>query len=181
MKLLGYARVSTTGQVLDIQLDHLRTAGCVQIFMEKASGAKSNRPQMKRMLRSLAPGDTLIVTRLDRLARSTFDLLGIMAQIAKRGALFRSLAEPWADTSTPTGRLMLTLLGGIAEFERHLIRERTAEGRERARKAGVRFGAKPKLDAMQRDEVKQRRLAGESTRSLAREYAVSPNTISRVR
>jgi DNA invertase Pin-like site-specific DNA recombinase len=122
-----------------------------------------------------------VVTRLDRLARSTIDLLTTIKQIADRGCMFKSLADLWADTTTPAGRLMLTVLGGLAEFERELIKARTGEGRARAKLAGVRMGRKPKLSAHQIIEIRDRKRLGESVRFLARSYGVSPNTISRVR
>jgi DNA invertase Pin-like site-specific DNA recombinase len=181
MPYLGYARVSTLGQSLDAQIEQLRAAGCERIYMETASGARSDRKQLKRILREIRKDDVLLVTRLDRLARSTIDLLSTIAGVAERGARFKSLAEPWADTTTPGGRFVLTVLGGLAEFERHLIRERTAEGRERARRAGVRFGPKPKLTDEQREEVKRRRAEGHSLRRIGRELGVSANTVGRVR
>lgn len=118
---------------------------------------------------------------MDRLARSTFDLLNILNATKAKEANFLSLAEPWANTSTPIGKLMLTVLGGIAEFERSLIALRTSDGRERAKKAVVRFGPKPKLTHHQIEEVRRRKELGESCRFLARSYGVSPNTISRVK
>ena len=178
---IGYARVSTQGQTLEAQLDQLREAGCEEIYKEKASGARSDREQLKTLLRDLRAGSTLVVTRLDRLARSTVDLLTTIKAIADKGCLFKSMAEPWADTTTPAGRLMLTVLGGLAEFERELIKARTSEGRERAKKAGIRMGRKPILTPHQIAEVRQRKAGGESVRQLARSYKVSPNTISRVR
>ena len=152
---IGYARVSTQGQTLEAQLDQLKEAGCEEIYKEKASGARSNREQLKTLLRDLQPGSTLVVTRLDRLARSTVDLLTTIKTIADKGCLFKSLADPWADTTTtPAGWLMLTVLGGLAEFERELIKARTSEGRERAKKAGVRMGRKPILTPHQIAEVR---------------------------
>jgi DNA invertase Pin-like site-specific DNA recombinase len=181
MEKLGYARVSTVGQSLESQVQQLREHGCTRLFQEKISGGKSDRPRLARLLSSLGPGDTLVVTRLDRLARSTADLLNIIQATTKKGASFLSLAEPWANTVTPVGKLMLTVLGGIAEFERDLIALRTNEGRARARKSGVKFGPKFKLTTHQIEEIKKRREAGESCRFLARSYGVSANTISRVR
>jgi DNA invertase Pin-like site-specific DNA recombinase len=180
MAFIGYARVSTLGQSLESQLEQLRSHGCSGIFREKISGTKSDRPELRRLLSSLQPGDTLVVTRLDRLARSTADLLHIIQATTKSGASFLSLAEPWANTSSALGKLMLTVLGGIAEFERDLISIRTSEGRERAKRSGVRFGPKPKLSSHQIEEIRKRREAGESCRFLARSYGVSANTISRV-
>jgi DNA invertase Pin-like site-specific DNA recombinase len=133
------------GQTLDSQLEELEKAGYGEIYREVASGARSDRPELQRLLKAMEPGSVVLVTRLDRLARSTIDLLTIVKQIADRGCLFKSLADPWADTTTPAGRLMLTVLGGLAEFERELIKVRTGEGRERAKRNGIRMGRKPKL------------------------------------
>ena len=137
---LGYARVSTYGQTLDAQLEQLRGAGCTKIYREKVTGAHSDRRQLLKMLDALAPGDVVTVTRIDRLARSTFDLFAIVKQIVDAKAQFRSLAEPWADTGTSTGRLMIAVLGGLADVERDLIRTRTAEGRSRAQGRGQHMG-----------------------------------------
>jgi DNA invertase Pin-like site-specific DNA recombinase len=150
------------------------------VFSEKQSGAKTDRQQLARAIAALAEGDTLIVAKLDRLARSTRDLLNTLAAIAAAGATFKSLDDPWCDTTTPHGRLMLTVLGGLAEFERHLILARTSDGRERARARGVRFGRKLKLTAHQRQEALARRTAGEALVDIARSYAVSHSTISRL-
>src|SRR5262249_34927330 len=126
-RLIGYARVSTYGQPLDSQLEQLRAAGCSSrnIYREKATGARPDRRELLRMLRRLAPGDVVTVTRIDRLARSTFDLFGIVKRIVDAKAEFRSLAEPWADTGTSTGRLMLAGLGGPARCGRALVTPRT--------------------------------------------------------
>jgi DNA invertase Pin-like site-specific DNA recombinase len=147
MTIYGYARVSTKDQTLASQDAQLHAAGCAKVFAEKISGAKSDRPELKKVLKTLGQGDVLIVTRLDRLARSTRDLLNILAEAAKLGAGFKSLAEVWADTTTSHGRLMLTVLGGLAEFERDLILARTSDGRTRAQARGVKFGRKPILTA----------------------------------
>jgi len=178
---VGYARVSTQGQTLESQLELLGKANCSKIYKEVASGARSDRPQLQALLQELESGSTLVVTRLDRLARSTIDLLTTIKQIADGGCMFKSLADPWADTTTPAGRIMLTVLGGLSEFERELIKARTGEGRARAKLAGVRMGRKPKLSAHQITEIRERKRLGESVRYLARSYGVSPNTISRVR
>jgi len=178
---LGYARVSTQGQTLESQLEELGNAGCSKIYSEKISGAKYDRPELQRLLKALEPGSVVVVTRLDRLGRSTIDLLAIVKQIADRGCLFKSLADPWCNSTTPTGRLLLTVLGGLAEFERELIKDRTTEGRERAKRAGVKMGRKPLLSPHQIAEIRGRKAGGESVRFLARSYGVSPNTISRVR
>src|SRR6516165_5643948 len=178
---IGYARVSTSGQTVEGQVEQLKAAGCGRVVAETASGAKTDRPRLKAVMASLKPGDALVVTRLDRLARSTSDLLNFMKDLSDRQASFLSLADRWADTTTPTGRLILTVLAGLAEFERELIKARTTEGRERAKARGVRLGRKPKLTPHQIDEIRKRKLAGESVRELGRSYNVSPNTISRVK
>jgi DNA invertase Pin-like site-specific DNA recombinase len=178
---IGYSRVSTSGQSLDSQLEELGKAGCSKIYSETASGARGDRPQLQSLLKGLEPGAVVVVTRLDRLGRSTIDLLTTIKQIADKGCLFKSLSDPWADTTTPAGRLMLTVLGGLAEFERELIKVRTGEGRARAKRNGIRMGRKPKLSPHQIAEVRDRKAGGESVRFLARSYGVSPNTISRVK
>lgn len=180
--IFGYARVSTDGQTLDAQLARLEAAGATKLFQEKVSGARRDRAQLLRLLSSLNPGDVVLVTRLDRLARSTCDLLNVMATIAECGASFRSLSDAWADTTTPHGRLMLTVLGGLAEFERELIRSRTGEGRERAKARGVKMGRKDKLTPHQKREAIERRDKGdESLAEIGRSYNVSHSTISRLR
>jgi DNA invertase Pin-like site-specific DNA recombinase len=177
---LGYARVSTDGQSLTAQVAELKSTGCTEIFHEKVSGAKSDRKQLARLIGRLGKGDVLAVTRLDRLARSTKDLLNLLGAVADKGAGFKSLRDTWADTTTPHGRLMLTVLGGLAEFERELIRSRTSEGRERAKARGVVMGRKPKLTHHQRQEAIARREAGESLVDIGRSYNVSHSTISRL-
>ena len=177
----GYARVSTDGQSVDAQVRALRAAGARQVFRETARGAKADRRQLRRVLDQLDAGDVLMVTRLDRLARSTRDLLNTLAAITDKGAGFRSLGDAWADTTIPHGRLMLAVLGGLAEFERGLIRARTAEGRRQAVARGVRLGRKPKLTPHQIKEAIRRRDAGnETVREIARSYNVSHSTISRL-
>ena len=178
--IYGYAQVSTDGQSVDAQVKSLRAAGAEKVFRETASGAQTDRAQLRRLVTHLSEGDVLIVTRLDRLARSTRDLLNTMAAITDKGAGFRSLHDAWADTTTPHGRLMLTVLGGLAEFERELIRARTGEGRERAKARGVKMGRRPKLTDHQKREAIKRRAAGEATREIARTYNVSHSTISRL-
>src|SRR6267143_4077672 len=180
--LIGYARVSTYGQALDSQLEQLRVAGCISrnIYREKATGARPDRRELNRMLGKLAPGDVVTVTRIDRLARSTFDLFGIVKRIVDAKAQFRSLAEPWADTGTRTGRLMLAVLGGLADVERDLIRTRTAEGRSRAQKRGQHMGRPPALTAQQEAEARKRRSEGATLKELAQSYNVGIATISRL-
>jgi DNA invertase Pin-like site-specific DNA recombinase len=179
MATIGYARVSTNGQDFALQQEALKAAGCEKVYAEKMSGARSDRPQLARMLRALAPGDTIIVTRLDRLARSTLDLLHTVDAITKAGAGFRSLADAWADSTTPHGKLMLTVLGGLAEFERSLIMSRTQAGIERAKERGVTFGRPTKLSAKQRQIIAKRYAAGETAAALAREFEVGEATVWR--
>lgn len=143
--LIGYGRVSTDDQDLTQQRAELQAAGCTRIFAEKITGTRRDRPELARMLDHLRPGDVLVVTRLDRLARNTRDLLDIAEQLQAKGAGLRSLAEPWADTTTPAGRMVLTVFAGIAEFERSLIVERTRNGRKAAKARGVKFGPSPML------------------------------------
>jgi DNA invertase Pin-like site-specific DNA recombinase len=143
--IYGYARVSTDGQSVDAQVKQLTAAGAGKVFGEVASGAKTDRAQLRRLLDQLAAGDVVMVTRLNRLARSTRDLLNTLAAITDKQARFRSLGDAWADTTTPYGRLMLAVLGGLAEFERDLIRARTGEGRARAKARGQSLGRNPKL------------------------------------
>src|ERR1700736_1491910 len=178
--IYGYARVSTDGQSEAAQVRQLRAAGAKKVFREVASGAKTDRPQLRRLLAGIGPGDVVMVTRLDRLARSTRDLLKSLAAITGKKAGFRSLADAWADTTTAHRRLMLTVLGGLAEFERELIGSRTGEGRERAKARGVILGRKPKLTGHQRREAIARREAGEVLTDIARSYNVSHSTISRL-
>ena len=180
MTVFGYARVSTNGQELAGQVAELMAAGCAKVSKEKASGAKIDRPELARVIRGLEDGDVLMVTRLDRLARSTRDLLNVLNAVAKQGAGFKSLKDTLADTTTPHGRLMLTVLGGLAEFERELIRARTGEGRKRARDRGVKFGRPRKLTAHQRQEALARLAAGETQADVARTYAIDPTTIGRL-
>jgi DNA invertase Pin-like site-specific DNA recombinase len=181
MAVIAYARVSTEGQALEAQVAQLKAAGAEKVFREKVSGARADRPQLRKAIATLEADDVLLVARLDRLARSTRDLLNVLDEVSKKGAGFRSLNDAWADTTTPHGRLMLTVLGGLAEFERELIRARTGEGRARAKAKGVRLGRKPKLTTHQIREALARREAGESLTEIGRSYNVSHSTISRLR
>ena len=166
--LIGYARVSTDDQHLDAQRAALRAAGCHRLYEEKLSGARRDRPELARLLDHLREGDVVMATRLDRLARSTRDLLDLAESLNRAGAGLRSLAEPWADTTSPAGKMVLTVFAGIAEFERALIAERTRGGRLAAQEKGVRFGRPPALSAEQ-VALGQRLLAeGASVREAAR-------------
>ena len=179
---IGYTRVSTFGQTLDSQLEQLRKAGCTSrnIYREKVTGARADRRELNRMLGKLAPGDVVTVTRIDRLACSTFDLFAIGKRIVDAKAQFRSLAEPWADTGTSTGHLMIAVLGGLADVERDLIRTRTAEGRSRAKARGKHMGRPPSLTPAQQKEAVRRRAQGATLQELAHSYNVSRATISRL-
>jgi DNA invertase Pin-like site-specific DNA recombinase len=180
MAIIGYARVSTQDQHLTGQLETLKAAGAETIFKEKISGARADRPQLAKLMASLKAGDVVLVTKLDRLGRSTRELLDLIERIGKAGAAFRSLGDPLFDTTSSQGRLVSTLLAAIAEFERELIKERTGEGRDRAMKEGVKFGRKPKLSDYQRHEAIKRRAAGETLASIAKSYAVDVSMISRL-
>src|SRR6476469_5798021 len=180
MAIVGYARVSTQDQHLTGQLEALKAAGAETIYREKISGARADRPQLAKLMASLKEGDIVLVTRLDRLGRSTRELLDLIEAIGIAGAAFRSLGDPLWDTSSSQGRLLSTLLAAIAEFERELIRERTGEGRKRAMANGVRFGRKRKLSDYQRAEAVRRRAAGETLASIGKSYAVDVSMISRL-
>lgn len=176
---IGYARVSTGGQVLDLQRLRLSEAGCEKIFEEKISGARKKRLELERLLGELRSKDTVVVTRLDRLARSTTELLRVAEEIKEKSAGLQSLEEPWADTTSPAGRMVLTVFAGIAEFERALITARTEEGRRDALKRGVPFGRPPKLRPEQRKLARQLIEEGKSVSEVARTFNVHPATIYR--
>ena len=142
---IGYARVSTTDQNLANQIALLKDAGCEDIFEEKISGARKRRPELEKLLGQIRKDDTLVVCKLDRLARSTHHLLEVVELLREKKATFYSLSEPWADTTSHAGKMIMTVFAGIAEFEKDLIRERTSAGRESAMKRGVRFGRPKKL------------------------------------
>jgi DNA invertase Pin-like site-specific DNA recombinase len=159
--IIGYVRVSTDDQNFSLQRAAVEAAGCKRIFEEKISGAKWDRPELIRMLDQTRDGDVVVVSRLDRLARSTRHLLEIAERLRDAQAGLRSLHEPWADTTSPAGRMVLTVFAGIAEFERELIHERTGSGRDAAKARGVRFGRPPKLTC---DQIAlAQRLIGERT------------------
>jgi DNA invertase Pin-like site-specific DNA recombinase len=180
MANIGYARVSSTGQDFDGQIDRLKQAGCDRVFSEKESGKTTNgRKALETALRALKPGDTLVVVRLDRLARSIRDLLAVMDTLKASDAHIKALDDPWLDTTTPHGELILTIMGGMHEFERKLIRQRCEEGIKRARAQGRVFGRKSVLDHGQRHKIAERYAAGETMAELAQEYSVGVGTIHR--
>ena len=181
MAAIGYARVSSDGQSLEGQQEALKAAGCTKVYAEKISGAVTDRKALAHAIAALSKGDTLVVTRLDRLARSTKDLLNTLDTVAKAGATFKSLGDPWADTTTAHGKLMLTVLGGLAEFERSLIRERCADGIKRAKARGDHLGRPAKLTRHQKQEALARRNTGEPVAEIARTFGVHHSTISRLR
>jgi DNA invertase Pin-like site-specific DNA recombinase len=176
---LGYARVSTDDQNLDLQRERLHGAGCERLFEERVSGARRDRPELARLLDQLRRDDVVVITRLDRLARSTSNLLEIAEAIRAKEAGLLSLAEPWADTTSPAGRMVLTVFAGIAEFERELIRQRTDEGRQAAKKRGVTFGRPSKLRPDQRELATRLLQEGHSVSEVARTFNVHPATIYR--
>jgi DNA invertase Pin-like site-specific DNA recombinase len=180
MAVVGYARVSTQDQQLTGQVEALKAAGAATIYREKVSGVRADRPQLAKLMAGLKSGDIVVVTKLDRLGRSTRELLDLIERIGKAGASFRSLGDPLWDTGSSQGRLLSTMLAAIAEFERELIRERTGEGRKRAMANGVKFGRKRKLSEYQRAEAVKRRAAGETLASIAKSYAVDISMISRL-
>jgi DNA invertase Pin-like site-specific DNA recombinase len=173
MTVLGYARVSTVDQDYAWQAEALKAAGAEKVFNEKISGARADRPQLAKLMDALKADDVVMVTKLDRLGRSTTELFALLDRIDKVRAGFRSLGDPMWDTTTPQGKLLRTILAGVAE--------RTSEGRKRAMANGVRFGRKPKLTAHQRTEAIQRRAAGETLTDIAKSYAVDVSTISRLK
>lgn len=178
MTTYGYARASTDRQTLDSQRKALKAVGCEKVFQEKTSGARADRAELTKLLATIGEGDVLIVSRLDRFARSTRDLLNIIDTLNKRGATFRSLGDPWADTTTQDGRL---IFAGLAEFERGLLRTRTGEGRENAKARGQPMGRPPRLTPDQKAEaLKALREGAMSQADLARRFAVSQSTISRL-
>jgi len=178
--IIGYARCSTVQQDYEGQLAALKAAGAEKVYAEKISGTVTDRKDLNRAINALTCGDVLLVTRLDRLARSTRDLLNVLDQVTKRGAGFKSIADPKIDTTSPHGKLILAVLAALAEFERSMILARTGEGRARAKLRGIKFGRKPALTQFQRREALRRRENGETLTDIARSMNVSHSTISRL-
>ena len=177
---IGYARVSTTDQNLDLQLTALKAAGCGRIYQEKISGAKRDRPELQRLLDQLRPDDIVVVWKLDRLARSTQNLLELVDHIKTAEASFCSLSEPWADTTSPSGNMIMTVFAGIAEFERDLIRERTGAGRVAAKQRGVRFGRPEKMNEEQKSLARRLLQENKSVSEIAKTFNVHKATIYRL-
>jgi DNA invertase Pin-like site-specific DNA recombinase len=179
--IYGYARVSTDAQDLTSQVAQLRAAGCEMVFREKITGATADRPQLRRLMKALGPGDVVIIPAVDRLSRDTTDLLNIARDVQRAGAGIRSLAEPFLDTTSDFAEIVFAILGVAAKLERRRILDRTARGRADAKAKGVKFGRKPKLTPhQQREAIKRRDVDGETLRSIGRSYNVSAQTISRL-
>jgi DNA invertase Pin-like site-specific DNA recombinase len=180
MAKIGYARVSSNTQDYQGQVEALKAAGCERIYSEKMSGKPTNgRRQFEKLMKDLLPGDTVVVAKLDRLARSSRDLHNIIHELDGLSCGFLSLGESWCDTTTSHGRLMLTIMGGIAEFERKLIRQRCDEGIARAKAKGTKFGRKRSLSPEQVKIAADRYAKGETMAELAEVYGVSEPTIWR--
>jgi DNA invertase Pin-like site-specific DNA recombinase len=178
--LIGYARVSTQDQDAAAQIDALKTSGCDLIFQEKASGGRWDRPELHRLLGQLRNGDVLVVWKLDRLSRSLKDVLTLMEKIDQAGAGFRSLTE-MIDTTSPGGRMMMQIIGSFAEFERAMLRERTRNGLDAARKNGRVGGRRPKLKTHQQQEIIHLVKSGQKTAAdAARLFNIHPSTVSRL-
>jgi DNA invertase Pin-like site-specific DNA recombinase len=182
MTIFGYTRASAEAQDYERQVEALKEAGAEKVFAEKESGARADRPHLTKMMASLRAGDLVLITKVDRLGRSTRDLLNLIEDMRRAGANFKSLGDPMLDTTTATanGELVFTILAAIATYERRLINARTGEGRKRAMANGVKFGRKSKLSPFQRAEALQRRAAGETLAAIAKSYAVDVSTISRL-
>lgn len=175
---IGYARVSTEDQSLNLQLDALRAAGCERIHRDKLSGGSSKRPGLEKVLRNLKPGDTLVVWSLDRLGRSLADLIALLSQVQDKGCEFRSLTEA-IDTTTAGGKLIFHILGAMAEFERRLIVERTIAGLKAAKARGVRLGGRPKLTLAQVNRARRLIADGKKAEDIAAAYGVARSTVYR--
>ncbi len=179
MATVGYARVSSTGQSLAVQLDKLKAAGCDRVYQEKKSGTTDNRPELKKALHYLREGDTLVVTKLDRLARSTLHLCQTADQLQADGIALKVLDQS-IDTSTPTGKLLFNVLASIAEFETAIRKERQMEGIAKAKERGVQMGRKAKLSDQQVEELRQQRKAGRLIKELMADYGLSKASVYRL-
>lgn len=179
MAVVGYARVSSVGQKLDVQLEKLKMYGCEKVFEEKVSGTTANRVQLQRCLEYLREGDSLVITKLDRLARSTFHLTQIANHLEEKSVDFVVLDQQ-IDTSTPTGKLLFNMLASIAEFETEIRKERQLEGIEKAKSKGVKFGAKKKLTEQEIEQMAQERESGVLVKDLAKKYGISIPSVYRL-
>jgi len=176
MARIGYARVSSVGQSLDVQLDKL--TGCDKVFQEKKSGASSQRPRLKACLEYVREGDTLVVTRLDRLARSTLHLCQF-ADVLERKQVHLQVLDQHIDTGDATGRLLFNMLGAIAQFETEIRAERQMDGIKKAQEQGVHFGRRKTLTRQQTSELQQRRAQGELIKTLMKDYGLSKSSVYR--
>lgn len=179
MSTIGYARVSSIGQSLDVQMDKLHLFGCDKVFSEKLSGTTADRPNLKATLQYLREGDVLVITKLDRLARSTFHLTQIAERLKKDGIELVVLDQN-IDTSTPTGKLLFNMLASISEFETEIRKERQLEGIAKAKEKGVSFGAKKKLTEQQLTEMKLKRKNGVLIKDLMIEYKICKASVYRL-
>jgi DNA invertase Pin-like site-specific DNA recombinase len=177
MTTVGYARVSSTGQDLQVQLEKFHD--CNKVFQEKRSGVDTGRPELKRCLDYLREGDTLLVTKLDRLARSTSDLYRIVLQLSDKGVEFKVLDDPAIDTSSRTGKVVMGILALIAEFENDIRRERQMDGIAKARDRGVKFGRKPLLVSETVKKVRKLRKAGKTVPEIMRQTSLSKASVYR--
>lgn len=179
--IFGYARVSTDDQNLDLQIIPLSASHCVEIITEKISTRVKCRPAWEQLKSKLRTGDTVIVYKIDRIARNVRELFSIVDYLDQQGIHLKSLQESWLDTSTPAGRMIFTVMAGIAEFERELINERTSAGRKAAMKRGVRFGRPRKIDDGQAVIIEDAIRNGTPVCEIANAFDVSPDTIYRLR
>jgi len=179
MPTVGYARVSSTGQDLSVQLEKLESARCDKVFKEKRSGVDAGRPELKRCLEYLRDGDVLLVTKIDRLARSTSDLYRIVSELTEKGVAFKVLDDPSIDTASRTGKLVMGILALIAEFENDIRRERQMDGIAKARDRGVKFGRKRDLTPERIAEIKSLREAGTTVPEIINRIGLSKASVYR--
>jgi DNA invertase Pin-like site-specific DNA recombinase len=179
MATVGYARVSSVGQSLDVQIDKLTDYGCEEIFQEKRSGVTADRPALQECRKYIRKGDVLVITKLDRLARSTFHLTQIAEELREKGAELIVLDQN-IDTSTPTGKLLFNVLASIAEFETEIRRERQIDGIAKAKENGVQFGRRPKLTSEQVQAMREKRENGVLIKQLMQEYSLSKASVYRL-
>src|SRR5689334_16982823 len=179
MPTVGYARVSTTGQDLAVQLEKLEAARCDKVFKEKRSGIDAGRPELKRCLEYLRDGDVLLVTKIDRLARSTSDLYRIVSELTEKGVAFKVLDDPSIDTTSRTGKLVMGILALIAEFENDIRRERQMDGVAKAKERGVKFGRKRELTDQRVEQIKAMREAGETVPAIMKQTGLSKASVYR--